>query len=153
MNRNSPRAVSTLRASPLRGSVQIAAQFVERARSFGLDTPAKLKRPPFWGGLFSLDGAPDTIRTCDRLVRSQVLYPAELQAREGGYYKDEVYMSQGLIAFRGGWKGRINSDPRARNWGLGYNGIEVHDIATGYLVFLYAFFGCAGFSGGLDLKP
>ena len=26
-------------------------------------------------------GAPDTIRTCDRLVRSQVLYPAELRAR------------------------------------------------------------------------
>ncbi len=25
-------------------------------------------------------GAPDTIRTCDRLVRSQVLYPAELRA-------------------------------------------------------------------------
>ena len=26
-------------------------------------------------------GAPGTIRTCDRLVRSQVLYPAELRAR------------------------------------------------------------------------
>ncbi len=26
------------------------------------------------------DGAPGTIRTCDRLVRSQVLYPAELRA-------------------------------------------------------------------------
>ena len=26
-------------------------------------------------------GAPGTIRTCDRLIRSQVLYPAELQAR------------------------------------------------------------------------
>jgi hypothetical protein len=25
-------------------------------------------------------GAPDTIRTCDHLVRSQVLYPAELRA-------------------------------------------------------------------------
>ena len=25
-------------------------------------------------------GAPGTIRTCDRLVRSQVLYPAELRA-------------------------------------------------------------------------
>jgi hypothetical protein len=28
-----------------------------------------------------LYGAPGTIRTCDRLVRSQVLYPAELRAR------------------------------------------------------------------------
>ena len=27
-----------------------------------------------------LYGAPGTIRTCDRLVRSQVLYPAELRA-------------------------------------------------------------------------
>jgi hypothetical protein len=30
---------------------------------------------------FYEDGAPGTIRTCDRLVRSQVLYPAELRAR------------------------------------------------------------------------
>ncbi len=29
----------------------------------------------------SVSGAPGTIRTCDRLVRSQVLYPAELRAR------------------------------------------------------------------------
>jgi hypothetical protein len=28
-----------------------------------------------------VDGAPGTIRTCDRLVRSQVLYPAELRAQ------------------------------------------------------------------------
>jgi hypothetical protein len=35
MTHNSLAAVVTLRASPLRGSVQIAAQFVERARSFG----------------------------------------------------------------------------------------------------------------------
>ena len=32
-----------------------------------------------------LYGAPGGIRTPDRLVRSQVLYPAELQAR-GRYY-------------------------------------------------------------------
>ena len=31
--------------------------------------------------VFEKYGAPGTIRTCDRLVRSQVLYPAELQAR------------------------------------------------------------------------
>ena len=30
--------------------------------------------------LHQVYGAPDTIRTCDRLVRSQVLYPAELRA-------------------------------------------------------------------------
>ncbi len=29
---------------------------------------------------YQFNGAPDTIRTCDRLVRSQVLYPAELRA-------------------------------------------------------------------------
>jgi hypothetical protein len=30
------------------------------------------------------DGAPCTIRTCDLLVRSQTLYPAELRALEAG---------------------------------------------------------------------
>ncbi len=29
---------------------------------------------------YQINGAPGTIRTCDRLVRSQVLYPAELRA-------------------------------------------------------------------------
>ena len=33
-------------------------------------------------------GAPDTIRTCDRLVRSQVLYPAELRALRKRHYTD-----------------------------------------------------------------
>ncbi len=28
-----------------------------------------------------LSGAPDTIRTCDLLIRSQIFYPAELRAR------------------------------------------------------------------------
>ena len=31
-------------------------------------------------------GAPGTIRTYDRLIRSQVLYPAELRARRGVSY-------------------------------------------------------------------
>ena len=31
-------------------------------------------------------GAPETIRTSDRLVRSQVLYPAELRAHRVAYY-------------------------------------------------------------------
>jgi hypothetical protein len=60
------------------------------------------KGHPFGVALFRLDGAPDTIRTCDRLVRSQVLYPAELRAREGRYYKDVVFLSQELIRPRGG---------------------------------------------------
>lgn len=29
--------------------------------------------------MLSFIGAPDTIRTCDPLIRSQVLYPAELR--------------------------------------------------------------------------
>ena len=33
-------------------------------------------------------GAPGEIRTPDRLVRSQVLYPTELRAREAFYYLD-----------------------------------------------------------------
>ena len=31
---------------------------------------------------FGSDGAPGTTRTCDPLIRSQVLYPAELRVRE-----------------------------------------------------------------------
>ena len=34
----------------------------------------------------SMYGAPGTIRTCDRLVRSQVLYPAELRALKDAHY-------------------------------------------------------------------
>ena len=34
--------------------------------------------------LYAIYGAPGTIRTCDRLIRSQVLYPAELRARGRG---------------------------------------------------------------------
>ena len=40
------------------------------------------KTPPVNGRRFWLYGAPGTIRTCDRLVRSQVLYPAELRAQK-----------------------------------------------------------------------
>ena len=40
--------------------------------------------------LFCLYGAPGTIRTCDRLVRSQVLYPAELRALCGGAYSIDL---------------------------------------------------------------
>lgn len=32
--------------------------------------------------LIELDGAPGMIRTCDPLIRSQVLYPTELRVRE-----------------------------------------------------------------------
>jgi hypothetical protein len=37
-----------------------------------------------WGQPFWKIGAPGTIRTCDPLIRSQVLYPAELRVREDG---------------------------------------------------------------------
>jgi hypothetical protein len=40
----------------------------------------QIKKPSAWEGL--IIGAPETIRTSDRLVRSQVLYPAELRARK-----------------------------------------------------------------------
>ena len=43
-------------------------------------------------------GAPGTIRTYDRLVRSQVLYPAELRARRGANYVEVSVASQALIA-------------------------------------------------------
>jgi hypothetical protein len=39
----------------------------------------KEKKPAIAG--FLVYGALDKIRTCDRLVRSQVLYPTELRAR------------------------------------------------------------------------
>ena len=32
-------------------------------------------------------GAPGTIRTCDQLVRSQLLYPAELRAQNWDFMK------------------------------------------------------------------
>ena len=41
------------------------------------------------GGVFYRSGAPGRIRTSDRLVRSQVLYPAELRAR--------IYMQERCI--------------------------------------------------------
>ena len=46
-----------------------------------MQTPGK-KKPPH-GGFFN-DGACGRIRTSDRLVRSQVLYPAELRTRKNG---------------------------------------------------------------------
>ena len=46
--------------------------------------------------LLVLYGAPGTIRTCDRLVRSQVLYPTELRAllelRTIHGYQDEFHI-------------------------------------------------------------
>ena len=53
--------------------------FVERARGSGWASPVQQKSH-LAGGFFVEYGAPGTIRTCDRLVRSQVLYPAELRA-------------------------------------------------------------------------
>ena len=42
-------------------------------------------------------GAPGEIRTPDRLVRSQVLYPAELRARVAGHYRVINLFSQRLL--------------------------------------------------------
>ena len=49
-------------------------------RLTGEDLSTDQKKPAiadFWQ-----NGAPGTIRTCDPLVRSQVLYPAELRVRK-----------------------------------------------------------------------
>ncbi len=43
-------------------------------------THENLAYTKFCSSIFVKSGAPGTIRTCDRLVRSQVLYPAELRA-------------------------------------------------------------------------
>ena len=40
---------------------------------------------------FSLYGAPGRIRTSDRLVRSQVLYPAELRALDEAAHSDDLF--------------------------------------------------------------
>ena len=42
---------------------------------------------------FGSNGAPGTTRTCDPLIRSQVLYPAELRVREG-QFKDSSFKFQ-----------------------------------------------------------
>src|SRR5689334_18463858 len=59
-----------------------AERFDCRAPSAQSDAPAAER---VQGGLDerSEDGAPCTIRTCDLLVRSQTLYPAELRAQKG----------------------------------------------------------------------
>ncbi len=43
-------------------------------------------------------GAPGAIRTPDRLVRSQVLYPAELRAHGGRYYRACAMMNQPFLS-------------------------------------------------------
>jgi hypothetical protein len=47
-----------------------------------LERASKIGSP----NLLNLNGAPGMIRTCDPLIRSQVLYPTELRVR-GGKYK------------------------------------------------------------------
>ena len=42
---------------------------------------------------FLFFGAPEEIRTPDPLVRSQVLYPAELRAREEWIIRESVFIS------------------------------------------------------------
>ena len=93
----------------LRGAVAaLPDQITPESRFVELDVltakTLKLKKPrPCGRGFFNF-GAPGTIRTCDRLIRSQVLYPAELQARgmrilwmEGVKVKAENAMFQNLL--------------------------------------------------------
>src|SRR6056297_1130106 len=91
-----------------------AGAFVERGTS--LDQTPQTKRPHSSSEAFWF-GAPGTIRTCDRLVRSQVLYPAELQAREGRYYKDGGIGGQGPAAreARAALENRAFNAPGAAN--------------------------------------
>ena len=51
-----------------------------KCRAFMIHLQAVQTKTPPRGRCFYLYGAPGAIRTPDRLVRSQVLYPAELQA-------------------------------------------------------------------------
>ena len=81
MDSEQPQGCSDPTGSPsTRSKFAGGGEFFERTRPTRPDTPTEQKRPPERGGLFCSDGAPGTIRTCDRLVRSQVLYPAELRA-------------------------------------------------------------------------
>jgi hypothetical protein len=44
-----------------------------------------------------IDGAPGEIRTPDRLVRSQVLYPTELRAHIGNYRDAIIHKSNCIV--------------------------------------------------------
>ena len=63
----------------LRASKIAPGDFVELGVRTNSSTETSIKKPP--NGGFFMDGAPGEIRTPDRSVRSRVLYPAELQAR------------------------------------------------------------------------
>ena len=76
IDQNSAYAVLTLR-SP--ATSKTLTRFVELEFSSASRTPL-IKKGPRWDPFF-ISGAPGEIRTPDRLVRSQVLYPAELRAR------------------------------------------------------------------------
>ena len=51
----------------------------------GQHSGVKMRNIEYLQTLKGSNGAPDTIRTCDPLIRSQVLYPAELRVREGRF--------------------------------------------------------------------
>src|SRR5690554_619286 len=72
--RKSP--VRKQRARALRRSVRTDCLLVG-----GSNRNSGYEKAPSGNGASSLFGAPGRIRTSDRLVRSQVLYPAELRAR------------------------------------------------------------------------
>ena len=63
----------------LRTSKIVPDDFVELGVRTDSSNGPFIKKPTAWVGSF-MDGAPGEIRTPDHLVRSQVLYPAELRA-------------------------------------------------------------------------
>ncbi len=57
-------------------------------------------------GLLKISGAPGTTRTCDPLIRSQVLYPAELRVR-GRQFKVSSFKFQ--VSSKTGFKFKVSS--------------------------------------------
>ena len=78
------RAVLPLRAARRCRWVQLLTQLVEPLN--GSSSLRRLNKKPGTGPGFLFNGALGRIRTSDRLVRSQVLYPAELQALDSSVF-------------------------------------------------------------------
>jgi hypothetical protein len=76
------KTFTTLRASPLCGSVQTRGPSLPNLRRFFSASKYHKQKNPAQGRVF-LFGALGRIRTFDRSVRSRVLYPAELRVRKG----------------------------------------------------------------------
>ena len=48
---------------------------------------------------FNVSGAPGTIRTCDPLIRSQVLYPAELRVHEMRFTLPAISWQEAILNY------------------------------------------------------